>query len=61
MEYLQKHMGNEVDFLHANKLENFLQIDRITLGAHSHTCARYPKQQTYNTFAISQEKRERQS
>ena len=35
MEYLRKSMGDEVDFLPANKHETFLQIDSITLGVHS--------------------------
>ena len=32
---LQKSMGDEVDFVPADKHENFLQIDSITLGVHS--------------------------
>ena len=32
---LQKSMGDEVDFLPADKHERFLQIDSITLGVHS--------------------------
>ena len=34
-------MRDEVDFLPADKLENFLQIDSITLGVHSQACPRY--------------------
>ena len=51
-------MGDEVDFLPANKHETFLQIDSITLGVHSQACPRYPIQQTFNIFAISQGKSE---
>ena len=39
----EKH-GGEVDFLPANKHEDFLQGDSITLGLHSQTCPKYPKQ-----------------
>ena len=58
LQYLQKSMGNKVDFLPADKHKNFLQIDSITLGVHSQACPKYPKQQVYNIFAISQEKHE---
>ena len=51
-------MGNEVDFLPADKYESFLQVDSITLGVCSQACPKYLKQQVYNIFAISQEKRE---
>ena len=42
-------MGDEVDFLPANKHKSFLQVDSITLGVHSQACPKYPK----NKFAIS--------
>ena len=45
-------------FLPADKHNSFLQDDRITLGVRSQTCPKYQKQQVYNIFAISQEKRE---
>ena len=51
-------MGDEVDFLHADKRKKVLQVDSITLGKNSQTCPKYPKQQVYNIFAISQGKRE---
>ena len=41
-------MGNEVDFLHADKHESFLQGDSITLGVRSQACPRYSKQQVCN-------------
>ena len=50
-------MGDEVEFLPADKHKSFLQIDRITLGLHSQECPRYPKQ-VYNIFALSPEKRD---
>ena len=51
-------MGDEVDFLHADKRKKVLQVDSITLGKNSQACPEYPKQQVYNIFAISQGKRE---
>ena len=51
-------MGDEVDFLAADKNESFLQVDSITLGLHSQACPRYPKYQVSNILAISQGKPE---
>ena len=51
-------MGDEVDFLPADKHKSFLQDDSITLVVRSETCPKYPKQQAYNIFAIRQGKRE---
>ena len=51
-------MGNEVDFLLADKHKSFLQDDRITLDVRSQTCQKYRKQQVYIIFAIFQGKRE---
>ena len=45
-------------FLPADKHKNVLQGDSITLGVDSQACPKYPKQQVYNIFGISQEKRE---
>ena len=47
---------NEVNFLSADKHENFLQNDSITLGVHIQTYL--PKQQVYKIFSLFQEKRE---
>ena len=33
-------MGDEVDFLLADKHESFLQVDGITLGLGSQTCSK---------------------
>ena len=33
---------------------SFLQVDSITLSLFSQACPKYPKQQVYNIFAISQ-------
>ena len=51
-------MEDEVYFLTADKQKSFLQVDSIIFGVHSHACPKYPKQQVYNTFAISQGKHE---
>ena len=52
-------MGDEVDFLQADKHESFPQGGNITLAVHSQACPKYPKQHIYSIFAISQGKRER--
>ena len=57
LQYLQKSMGLEIDFLPADKHKNFLQIDSITLGVHGQAWLKHPKQQLYNIFAISYGKR----
>ena len=49
-------MGDIVDFLLADKHENFLQVDSFTLGLSSQACPKYPRQ-VYNVFAVSQGKR----
>ena len=49
---------NGADVLPADKHESFLQVDSITLGVRSKSCSKYPKQQVYNIFTISQGKRE---
>ena len=51
-------MGDEVDFLPEDKHKNFLQVDSTSLGVHGQVCLKYPKQQVYKIFAISQGKRE---
>ena len=54
MQYLQKSMGYEIDFLPAGKHKNVPQIDIIILCVHSQACPKHPKQLVYNIFAISQ-------
>ena len=51
-------MGDEVDFLPADKHESFLQVDSITLDVFYQTCPRYPKEQVCNILPVSQRKRE---
>ena len=45
-------MGDEVDFLPANKQKGFLQVDSINLSLFIQACPKYPKQ-VYNIFIIS--------
>ena len=47
-------MGDEVEFLPADKYKSFLQDRSINLGVISQTCPKYQKQSVYNIFAISQ-------
>ena len=49
-------MGDEVEFLPADKHKSFLQVDSVTLGAPSQTGPRYQKYSVYNIFAITQGK-----
>ena len=43
LQYLQKNVGNEVDFLRADKHKTVLQVDSIILGVHIQTYPKYPK------------------
>ena len=58
LQYLQKSMGDEVDFLPADKHESFLEYDSVSLSVGSQACPKYPKQQICNIFATSHRKRE---
>ena len=51
-------MGDEVNFLHADKHKNFLQVNSTTLGLPSQACPKYPKRQVCNILVIFQGKRE---
>ena len=51
-------MGDEVDFLPANKHGSFLQDDSFTFDVHSQAWPKYPVQQVCNILAISQGKHE---
>ena len=39
LQYLQKSVGDEVDFLVVDKSESFLQIDSITWGVRFQACS----------------------
>ena len=51
-------MGDEVEFLPAEKHKRFLRVGSITLGVISQTSPKYQKQSVYNIFKISQGKHE---
>ena len=51
-------MGDEVDFLPANKHKSFQQGVSITFSVISQTGLKHQKQSVYNTFAMSQGKHE---
>ena len=54
----RKACGMKLIFLSADKCESFLQVDSISLGVHGQACPKYPRQQVYNVFAVSQGKSE---
>ena len=54
LQYPKKERRDEVDFLHADKHQTFLQLDSIDLDGHSQACPNYPKQQVCKIFDISQ-------
>ena len=43
LQYLQKNMENEVDFLPVDEHKTFLQFDNITLDVQSQAYPKYPK------------------
>ena len=51
-------MGDEADFLPANKHKGFLQIDRFTLSLFSLNLQSTQKKPVYNIFVISHGKYE---
>ena len=51
-------MGDEVDFLPADRPKCFLQDGSITLSVRSQTSPKYQKQPVHKIFAISQGKHE---
>ena len=51
-------MGDEVEFLRADKRKSFLQNGSIALGVIRQTVPKYQIQSVYNIFAISQGKHE---
>ena len=51
-------MGDEVEFLRADKRKSFLQNGSIALGVIRQTVPKYQIQSVYNIVAISQGKHE---
>ena len=43
LQYFQKNVGDEVDFLYEDKCRSFLQVDSITLSDCSQAYSKYPK------------------
>ena len=43
LQYLKKEGSNEVDFLHADKYQTFLQVDTINVSGHGQACPNYTK------------------
>ena len=43
LQYLRENVNDEVDFLPADELQRFLQIDAIILGVSCQTCPNLPK------------------
>ena len=56
LEDLKKEVSDEVDFLHADKLERFLQIDTMTFDGDGQAFPKFPKLQVCNVFTISQKR-----
>ena len=53
LQYLQKNVGDKVDFLPADKHKNFLQVDSITLSVHRHVYTSHAQSTQNDKFAIS--------
>ena len=53
LKYLKKEVIDEVDFLHADKDENYLQIDTMIFDGDGHAFPKFPKLQVCNVFTIS--------
>ena len=53
LQYLKKEVIDEVDVLHADKHECFLQIETITFGGDGQAFPKSPKFQVCDVFTIS--------
>ena len=56
LQYLKKVMSDEVDFMHADQHESFLQIDTIVFDGDGQAFPEFLKQQVCNVFTISQKR-----
>ena len=54
-------MTDEVDFLHADRDENYLQIDTMIFDGDGQAFPKFPKLQVCNVFTISWKRRQRWS
>ena len=43
LQYVKKEVSDEVDFLHADKHESFLQIDTMIFDGHDQVFPKFPK------------------
>ena len=41
--YLKKEVRDQVDFLHVDKHQSFLQVDNIDFGGRGQVCSKYSK------------------
>ena len=53
LQYLKKEVRDKVDFLHADKHENFLQIATMIFNENGQASPKFLKQQVCNVFTIS--------
>ena len=53
VQYLKKEASDEVDFLHADNHESFLQIDTMIFYEDDQALSKFPKKQFCNVFTIS--------
>ena len=53
LQYLKKEVRDNVDFLHAEKHESFLQIDTMIFDGHGQALPKFPKLQVFSVFTIS--------
>ena len=53
LQYLKKEASDEVDILHPNNHESFLQIDTMIFNGDGQAFPKFPKLQVCNVFTIS--------
>ena len=56
LQYLKKEVSDEVDFLHANKHESFLQIGAMIFNGHNQAFTKFVKWQVCYVFTIFQKR-----
>ena len=54
LQYLKKKVSDEVEFLHADKHESFLQVNTMILNGNGKSFPKIAKQQVCNVFTITQ-------
>ena len=55
-QYLKEEFRDELDFLHVDKHQNFLQGDTIIIERHDQAFSKYSKQQIHSIFTIFQKR-----